>query len=546
VNDFVSEMNGQLVDNFQEFFAPARSDVVDGLVGQYQAMRARVEAFAEQFQSDELAPIVSYFFDGNMDRTWHRIPDLSKTFKVEGAIAALNSEYWQRALSLTDVYEAMPQARRDEWNDQIREHKCPDFEEDTVRATLETLLVSRSKFFAERVDGIFRALSGEHVTNRPEGFGKRMILYVRDGLGLCHSRNTGHLSDLRKVIARFMGRPDEPNYLSSDPIIKAAYNRVGEWLPVDGGSMRIRVYKKGTAHLEVHPDMAWRLNQILASLYPSAIPPSFRKKPKCKPKNINPIQRPLPFAVVSKIAGMKQAYDLSEGRRGSGYPAIRNTLQFDYGFKSDKHVLSEAEAVLLSLGAVRMCQSGSLYYYQFGYDPTDVIGEVVASGCIPDQKTHQYYPTPEWLAKEAVSMANIGPADLCLEPSAGTGGLADFLPQDMTSCVEVSELHCSVLRAKGFAAVHDDFLAWAEKMPALRFSRVVMNPPFSEGRWKAHTEAAAGFLNKGGRLVAILPASAKNSFQLSGFTCNWSQTYERAFPGVSIDVVILIADRCPK
>lgn len=81
-----------------------------------------------------------------------------------------------KALNMTDVYEYMPNNRRTEWNEQIREMKTPDFEEETVRPTIMELLNSRQQFFAERVDGIFRALSGDHVTNRPEGFGKRMIL----------------------------------------------------------------------------------------------------------------------------------------------------------------------------------------------------------------------------------------------------------------------------------------------------------------------------------------------------------------------------------
>lgn len=44
---------------------------------------------------------------------------MADIFKLEGAIANLNASYWQQALSLSDVYEYLPQKRRDEWNDQI-------------------------------------------------------------------------------------------------------------------------------------------------------------------------------------------------------------------------------------------------------------------------------------------------------------------------------------------------------------------------------------------------------------------------------------------
>ncbi|MGA9618169.1 MAG: DUF4942 domain-containing protein, partial [Serratia proteamaculans] len=112
---------------------------------------------------------IPYFLRGNQDGERYIRP-VSDIFKLEGAIANLNAAYWQQALSLTDVYEYMPQKRRDEWDDQIREMKTPEFEEETVRPTIMSLLNSRQKFFGERVDGIFRTLSGEHVTNRPEGF----------------------------------------------------------------------------------------------------------------------------------------------------------------------------------------------------------------------------------------------------------------------------------------------------------------------------------------------------------------------------------------
>ena len=134
----------------------------------------------------------------------------AQMFGKEGAVAALDAAYWAKAMALTDVYDAMPQKRREEWNEAIREHKTPAFEEETVRATLEDLLMSRSRFFAERVDGIFRALSGEHVTNAPQGFGKRMILTGITSHYYAHER-VGYINDLRAVIARFMGRGRRAN-----------------------------------------------------------------------------------------------------------------------------------------------------------------------------------------------------------------------------------------------------------------------------------------------------------------------------------------------
>jgi hypothetical protein len=102
------------------------------------------------------------------------------------------------------------------------------------------------------------------VTNRPEGFGKRMILArVYNEWGSTEYKTAGYIQDLRIVIARFMGR-DEPRWNATDSALLGARRRPGEWFTLDGGALRVRGYLKGTAHLEVHPEMAWRLNCVLA------------------------------------------------------------------------------------------------------------------------------------------------------------------------------------------------------------------------------------------------------------------------------------------
>lgn len=206
------------VVDFGDFFAPTSTDLVDGLLGQYRGMRARIETVAELIEG-ETAAAISYFLEGN-GRSRDGVPVVDALFKLDGAVAALNSAYWAKAMQLTDVLDLMPQARRDAWHASIREHKCPDFDEATVRATLEDLLGQRHTFLAERVDGIFRGLSGEHVTNSPSGFGKRMIVScVLNDMGYENSSKCGLINDLRCVIGRFMGR-DEPGYNASTGLIR--------------------------------------------------------------------------------------------------------------------------------------------------------------------------------------------------------------------------------------------------------------------------------------------------------------------------------------
>lgn len=522
-----------------EFFAPAPSDLIDGLIGRYRERRERIERIGEIINGGEYQGTLNYFIDGNRDDR-SNIPAVERLFRVEGAIAALNSACWSEALSLTDVYDCMPQKRRDEWNEQIRKKTAPDFTEETVRPTLQALLNSRAKFLAERVDGIFRALSGEHVTNSPAAFGKRMIIAnMLTSYGTVHHDRCGYINDLRCLIAKFMGR-DEPKWGASSALVDTLRSKYGEWQEVDGGALKIRLYKKGTAHMEIHPDFAWRLNEILATLYPQAIPAKFRTKPAKTLKEFRMMGRPLPFATLDVLKEFKEARDRNQQRTWGNDIFVRVPGCYDlyHGTNAPTAAIKEAETVLQALGGTRV----SKHRWAFDYNPLPVVGEILVSGCVPDQKSHQFYPTPESLARIAVDLAEIGEHDLCLEPSAGMGGLAELMPKERTTCVEISSLHCKVLAEKGFQVAESDFIDWSAKTRD-RFDRIVMNPPFSEGRWLAHLQSAAKLLTSDGRLVAILPASAKGKDLLPGLSLKWSQIYDNEFAGTSASVVILTAEK---
>jgi len=505
----------------EHFFAPSNEGALDHLFGQRDAVKARIERIANLMDPDARLAL-QFCLDAERQRSPTRTsiePD--SLLHVGRAVAALDAAMWDRAMKLTDVRECMPQARRDDWHKQISEHQTPEFTPDNVLPTFEMLLTSRTRFLAERVDGVFQALSRKHVTNQPEGFGKRMILqYVLSEFGLgCDYRRAGLIHDLRCVIARFMGR-DDPQHSDSSYVIEEAARRAGEWISIDGGALRLRVYTGvRTGHLEVHPDMAWRLNSVLASLHPAAIPSQFREPPKRRVKAFDLMLQPLPFAVLELLRGL------------SGKGMHRSP---SYTITTDKAKRRRLDEVVSLIGGVADDDG-----WNFDYDPADAISEILCSGCIPDAVSHQYYPTPEYIARAAVDAAQIGPDDECLEPSAGTGGLADLMPRDRTQCVEVNALHCAVLRSKLHEVAEADFLSW--RPAGVEFDRVVMNPPYSEGRWQAHVEHAAGLVAKGGRLVAILPESARNKRSLPGFDTSWGEVYK--FPGTSISVSILTAVR---
>lgn len=505
-----------------EFFPPAKETAIDVLLIEHGKMRERIGELAD-LMSGELGGAVPFFLQANSDGgrrgTSYTTQEL---FSAEGAHKALDAHFWRRALELTGVREIMPQERRDGWDKDIEKMTTPPFSPEWIEPTITDLLASRERFFAEKVDGIFRRLSPRHLTNAPEGFGKRFILsYAFQGSRSYSYPNTGfqgYMHDLRMVIARFMGMPDPP--WGSSYSLLACIPRTGEWTTLDGGALRIRAYLNGNAHVEVHPDMAWRLNRVLAYLNPMAIPSRFREPPKARPRNYAAIEKPLPFQVREHV---KNAISKKA-----------NTAEVPY--IEDKHLRAQVEDVLKALGGVKNNRGE----YEFDFDPDDVLRHVFMVGTLPDEVTHQYYPTPDELARELVSRLDIRPDDECLEPSAGQGAIAQLLPAERTTCVELSDLHCKILSARGMPDVQRaDFLEWSRT--AVQYDVIAMNPPFSQGRAKAHVEAAGRLLAPGGRLAAIVPASLRGKPLIRGAAETWSEEIRGAFTGVSIAVTIYTA-----
>lgn len=521
------------------------SDQISTLCAEYRGLVERVERIVRFFDADML-PVLSFFLDGRVkDNHGHptslRRSEIEALISRDGAVAALNSHFWNRAIRLTDCLDVMSQKRRDEWYEQIRDNKCPPFDEQTVRDTILTLLNDRSKHLAERVDNAFQGLSGKHVTNSPSAFGKRMIVAgVLDGHGFGQHSKLGMINDLRCVIARFMRRT-EPKYGATSALLEHLKANRGEWCEVDGGAMRLKVYSVGTAHIEIHPDMAWRLNSVLATLYPRTIPPEHRERPKKHPKDEVAIMRPLPQEVLEVLAEAKHHHERVENPQRSWEmrsQRVPNSLSVNT-YNISKHLKAEVESVLESIGGV---DKGS--HWVFDFEPLGIVRQIVVSGVVPDDKTHQFFPTPEVVAQHVAEIADAQPQHRVLEPSAGLGALAAAVKGNVT-CIELSALRCAVLRAKGFSVVQADFLKWAaEARLHASFDRIVMNPPFDGGRWRAHLEAAIELVAPKGVLVSVLPDSARaNPPQFKGFTLTVGKTFVRAFANTSVSVVVLRYER---
>ena len=85
------------------------------------------------------------------------------------------------------------------------------------------------------------------------------------------------------------------------------------------------------------------------------------------------------------------------------------------------------------------------------------------------------------------------------------------------------------------------FIAWAKTASCV--DRVVLNPPFSDGRAELHLRTAYDVLKPGGRLVAVMPASMRGKNPMVGCSIEWSDTIENAFADTGVSVAICAADK---
>lgn len=512
-----ADCNDELMACVAPEFSITAFTPLSALLAEYRKKREDIQRIASYVRGE--LGVMSYFMNGARVEHSYTSFTAETLFDEAPALRCLDATFWGRAMALTDVLDAMPAEKRNQWVKQIQKHETPAFEPSTVEATLRDLLARRAEYFGERVEGLFRALSGDHVTNQPQGYSKRFILnYVLDSYGHVSSERANYIHDLRAVIARFVGRDAPPAYQTyRDLDALRSARQFGEWVAFDGNAFRAKLFMKGTLHLEVSPSISYRLNQVLAWRNPYAIPPEFRQKPAKPTKD---------FILDHDLLSFGTLAALSSGRVDNDGRSIWFSTP----------VGMDVQRVLAYLGGVLEGSGRVLPRWNFDYPIAPVLTELQRTGRLPEQRSHQFWPTEPDMAQELVAMAQITDEDRCLEPSAGQGGIAQFMPTDRTVCVEISPLHAAVLKARGFTTHVADFLSW---VPEHKFSVICMNPPFSDNRAISHVKQAASLLLRGGRLVSVLPASIKGRLLMDGWEHSYSEVRCNEFKGTGVSVVLL-------
>ena len=139
-----------------------------------------------------------------------------------------------------------------------------------------------------------------------------------------------------------------------------------------------------------------------------------------------------------------------------------------------------------------------------------------------------FFVTPPAVVERIMFEAEISEGETVLEPSAGTGNLADAAREagGVVTCVEIRPALVEILKLKDYPTANADFLEWCkccqyddsgkvendkEGFPVLLplYDKIVMNPPFEKGQDINHIMTAFDFnLRAGGRLVAIMGEGA--------------------------------------
>lgn len=470
------------------------------------------------------------------------------TPSLSEAIAELKVESWSKAFHLTGVEEVMCQDDRTKWNEALKSRDVPDFTPAIVTETLKNLLQSRGEIFARRVESVFKSLSRKHVTNPSHSFGPKMILryatiYTGGYISVDHQQ-VGYIHDLRYLVATFMGTK-QPIHSSTYSFIDHLLNtkQFGTFHDFDLGAFSLKIHKNGSCHIKIHPDLAWRLNAILASLYGAALPEKFKNtysSDKVAPY-IALADTAISAECIAALQSLKYDRIYEKNSFNHTYKEIPNSCYF---ISSDisKSTLKEIQEILTTCGGVQNPNSRTAIAYSFDYDFLATVRyDLISSRTIPERVSYQFYPTPQSIAQEAVDRAQIEPHHSALEPEAGNGDIADLIPSKNLTCVELCELRANILKAKGYNTHNADFLEWSKDHHG-EFDRIVSNPPYFKNLALRHVQASFECLKPEGIMTAILPPTLKDKLKFDNATVIWSDSIPKAFQntGVTVRIVTII------
>lgn len=156
-------------------------------------------------------------------------------------------------------------------------------------------------------------------------------------------------------------------------------------------------------------------------------------------------------------------------------------------------------------------------------------------------KDLQYYPTPAAVVSSMLSGVPVS-GKRVLEPSCGCGRILDAVRAMGGDAfgIEVDAGRAEEARSKGHKVHTANFL---DTVPRAEFDLVVMNPPFYGKHYEKHVRHALRYLKPGGRLLSVLPATARYDHGLlDDLRPSWSDLPVGSFSASGTNVNTVVAD----
>lgn len=533
-------------EDYREFLPTLATPAVDELLLAYERGATDMRRLHKQLMSDETRPILECFADGaeaykkaNVKGFWAM--EFLELFNLDRAINARQEKFWFQLFDLCNLTNILPADLWEQWSDSFtgwRTFKSngksalgmPQFNRTNVFTVISLIEGHRANFFSMRIDAIWRALSGYHVTNWGGAFHKRFIMNnVFNEWGSVDHDKMRVVQDLYNACTTIMTGAEDPFYKVAGALESARGDHCGQWVEVIEGVLRIKGFMVGTLHAEIHPEIANRLNIALAYLHPNCLPDeAIIKRPRRKAGfgSRELIQATVPPQVRYYLRMTRQQQD------DNGLWRLRFCKETPTAPKIGPTVKMMIDDVLGQVGGMRDGDD-----HLFDYAPADVIAELVATGEVPEKVSHQFYSTSADLAQEFVAWVGVESDAVCYETSAGTGGIAKHMPLQ-TYCVEVDRLRALSLDRQGFEVTQADFLKLKPSDLVGEVDAVLMNPPFAGRAWQDHFEHAVQFVRQGGVIGAILPEGAVRKMpSVMGLEVTYSEPLRNRFKDASISVV---------
>ena len=153
-----------------------------------------------------------------------------------------------------------------------------------------------------------------------------------------------------------------------------------------------------------------------------------------------------------------------------------------------------------------------------------------------------YFATPEKIIEKMLAYADIQDGESVLEPSAGSGAIADKIKEQYRvnlHCCECNHTLRNILKAKGYDVGADDFLNY---IAPGTYDKIIMNPPFENRQDINHIKHAIRFLKPGGTLVALCGGGPRQLKELQGIADIWEELPSGSFKesGTMVGTVLLV------